>query len=121
MASILMYGRNPSLLEIRARVLRSASYRVKTASCLEDIPQILSEEQIDMVILCHTVSPEDCDRVLALTALSPQTDSLVLTSGSRGCHSQFGFAFDTTDGPAKLVSTIGKLVETASKSHTHFY
>jgi hypothetical protein len=45
--------------------------------------------------------------------------SLMLTAGPEGSHVHIsGAALDTMDGLAKLVSTVGKLVQAASHAHT---
>ena len=117
-----MYGREATLLDTRAKVLETAGHRVRTASSLERLQRLLTIDPPDLLLLCHTLSMEECGRAIALTIPWPRTISLALTTGQRGCHAQMlGAVLDTMDGPAKLISTVGKLVETASLAHTHLY
>ena len=122
MTSIVMYGRDARLLETRAWVLENAGHRVRTVSSLDALERMLPTEQTNLLVLCHTLSMEDCGRAIALTHPWPRTKSLILTAGAKGCHAQImGAALDTMDGPAQLVSTVGKLVHPESQTHAHVY
>jgi CheY-like chemotaxis protein len=122
MTSILMYGRDADVLETRARVLEQAGHRVRTVASLDALERMLSTEQADLLVLCHSISMEECGRSIALTIPWPQTKSLILTAGLKGYYTQIeGPVLDIMDGPANLVSTVGKLVHSESKAHTHIY
>jgi DNA-binding response OmpR family regulator len=122
MTSILIYGRDANLLETRAQVLEQAGHRVRTVASLDALHRMLSTEQADLLILCHSLSMEDCGRSIALTIRWPQTKSLILTVGLKGYDAQIeGLVLDMMNGPTKLVSAVGKLVHPESKAHTHIY
>ena len=122
MTSILMYGRDAHLLETRAWVLEQAGHRVRTALNLDTLKRMLSAEHTDLLVLCHSLSMEECGRSIAFTVPWPRTKSLILTAGPKGCHDQImGAVIDTMDGPAKLVSVVRELVHPESQTHAHVY
>lgn len=110
--SILIYGRVPQLLETRQWVLERAGYRVSTATELSDIAQLVSIEQISLLILCHTLSMEECGRAIALVHTQwPQVGTVVLIAGQTGCRqASSSEVVDAMDGPVKLLNTVAKLV-----------
>jgi hypothetical protein len=110
--SILVYGRDPRLLETRRWVLEHSGARVWMATELSDFDQIAAGKSIDLVILCHSLSMEDCGRALALANTRwPQAQSLVLISEPSDCFPGFsdGVA-DAGRGPAFLLQTVAKLI-----------
>jgi CheY-like chemotaxis protein len=120
--SILIYGRDARLLETRKMVLESAGYRVYLASDLSTADQILPEKQVDLLILCHSLSMEDCGRALALTYHWPMMRSLVLTAGDDGCRENLlSEVILTIDGPPKLVLTVGRLLHVESQTLAHVH
>jgi len=122
MTSILIFGHDALLLETRSRLLEQTGYQVCRVANFDDLERILAAGQIDLLVLCHSLSMEECERSIALTFAWPQMKSLILTAGPKGYADQItGAVLDAMDGPAKLLSTVGKLVESESKAHTHIY
>lgn len=96
-------------------MLNSSGYRSMGAETLKDAAQIILNEPVDVLILCHTISESDCRRALALP-VSATTKVLILNSGPCGhgpklCE-EFAFLnpLDTSDGPGRLISTLDQLV-----------
>jgi len=112
---VLMYGHDPDLLRTRRWVLEKTGYKVVTATDLTEIARLAATRTIDLFVLCHTLTLEECGRALALACTRwPRVQSLVLTSGPMGCLSSISDKFlDTSAGPAMLVQTIGNLVHQA--------
>ena len=110
--SILVYGRDSQLLETRQWVLERAGYRVATVTELSDIAQLVFLEQIRLLILCHTLSIEDCGGAVALVHIRwPQITTVVLIAGQSGCWSASSSeVVDAREGPVKLLNTVAKLV-----------
>jgi hypothetical protein len=107
--SILPFGRNAQLLEPRKMVFEPVGCRVYMATDLSTAKRVLREKQIDILILCHSLSLEERGRALALTYCWPMMRSLVLTAGDDGCPDNLlTEVIDALDGPAKLASTVGK-------------
>lgn len=121
-ASLLIFGRDPRLLETREWVLKAAGHRVWTAANLSDVIDIASREKIDLLILCHTLSIEECRRAHALSYPGfPTMKSLTLTRGESGCQQELlSEVLDAMEGPAKLISKVARLVgaESTARSQT---
>ena len=115
---ILVYGRDPHLLETRRRLLELSGARVGIATDISDIVQLDPAEQIDLIVLCHSLSREQCDRALEIAHRRwPQVQILVLTSGECGCHAEYADQVaDISEGPAYLLNTVANLV----RSQDHY-
>ena len=114
--SILIYGRDRQLLETRQWVLEGAGYRVSKATELAGLAQLVPVEQIDLLILCHTLSQEECGRALAVVSTRwPQVHTLLLHAGRRGSDiGSSGDVVDMREGPAKFLKTVSRLVHQGS-------
>jgi DNA-binding NtrC family response regulator len=78
-AGILIFGHDEMLLRTRSLVLKSAGFRVWTASDATVVVQILDLQQIDIFILCQTLSCRESEAVLAAAHnLRPELKNLVL-------------------------------------------
>lgn len=58
-ALILNVGRDPSLLDTRGMVLRSAGYLVESSASLADAVRRFTANDFDLVILCHSLREEE--------------------------------------------------------------
>ena len=110
--SILVYGRDARLLETRRWVLEQETSRVWTAVTLSQFDLLESDDPIDLLILCHSLSTEDCEPAIALaTARWPGIKILALFAGMKGCHpGSFAGAEDAARGPAHLLKAVAQLV-----------
>jgi hypothetical protein len=118
-ASILIFGRAPQLLETRRLILERAGARVWTAAELSDIKSIAHAVSIDLVILCHSLSMEQCGRALALAStLWPQVKSLNLSSGCCECNPEISErVVDANRGPAHLLDAVANLIGAEQANH----
>jgi hypothetical protein len=100
------------LLDTRRRVLEASGYQVYVATAFPEIERITSINQISLIIICHSVSTEDCERVLHFAnSQLPAIGSLILvTHASNWPVGMRVEVMYVMDGPAKLVSTVGRLV-----------
>ena len=107
-ASVLVFGRDHQLVHTRTLILEKAGFHVHTAASLPDIRQLPSQPAIDVMVLCHSLSPQDCDKALSITRERwPAIQTIALTSGSRDCGSDLTDAvMEATEGPAKLIHVI---------------
>jgi len=114
---VLIYGHDSDLLRSRRWVLEKTGYRVVTTTELTEIGCLAENRAIDLVVLCHTLTLEECGRALALACTRwPSVQSLVLTSAHQGCVSLNANKFlDTSAGPAMLVHMVGNLVHQANQ------
>jgi DNA-binding response OmpR family regulator len=112
--SILIYGRDPVLLETRRLILELSGYSVTIASDLAVVQRTIESQRIDLLLLCHSLSMEECGRAIALSASNPSMKNLVLIAGKTSCHSRIASqVFDSMEGPARLVSAVKALADSA--------
>jgi DNA-binding NtrC family response regulator len=109
-ASVLVFGRDYQLVHTRSLILEKAGFRVRTAASLPDLHQLLAEPTMDVMLLCHSLSTEECDQALALTQQRwPRIHTISLTSGSSGCNSEpIDAVMNAVDGPAKLIQEVSR-------------
>ena len=85
---LVLFGREQHLLEIRRQRLQEAGYQVWMAGQIPDVFTIITEERIDVLVLCHTLYPEEREWAIAFADVqSPPLKSIVITatkSGHRG-------------------------------------
>ena len=121
--SILMYGRDAQLLETRRMVLETSGHKVRTTMDLSEIDRIAAFQNFDLLILCHSLSMEQCGRALALAhSRWPSVESLILTAGAAGCTTPLTErVLDAMQGPAKLISTVGQIAKSEASLPAHAY
>ena len=85
-ASLLLYGRDQSLLHTRKLVLEIGGDNVSITTNASQVRQILNSSSIDLLVLCQTLQVDECDELAQLTRIAwPDTKVLVLEGGRRGC------------------------------------
>ena len=122
--SILLYGHDAHLLELRKWFLHSLGYRVYTAMTVDDFGAIPTDPSISLITLCHTSSQRECEPVV-VSALSRWPGIKVLAL-ARDSHRRIPGVGDVPthlmDAPTHLLSKIGELVGYAgSCPHSHTY
>jgi hypothetical protein len=120
---ILLYGRDTRLLESRQLVLQRAGYEVWIALGLAEIDAISQVEVVDLLILCHTLTVEECGRALFFSQSRwPLMKSLVLSALGSWCEGgEPDQVFDSVQGPAKLVAILSHLFSEERRLHSHLY
>jgi len=121
--SILIYGRDPSLLETRQWVLQSRGYRVLAITNLSALRSVPPPSPA-LLILCHSLSSRECEAATALATFRwPAIKHLVLAAdNSRNPSGILGQLLHTMGGPTNLLSMVGALVgHGGSSSHSHTY
>lgn len=110
--SILIYGRDTRLLETRRWVLERAGYWVSQATELSSLMSLVPLEHVSLLILCHTLSMEECGRALALVQVRwPQVQTVTLIAGDAGCRLTPSSEWvDSREGPKRLVDAIASLI-----------
>jgi hypothetical protein len=78
-ARLLLFGKEPELLETRAKVLRSAGMIADIAVDLDDFEvRITTCDSIyDLVVCCHTVTEAECTEVIAISNRTRTTFTMV--------------------------------------------
>jgi hypothetical protein len=121
---ILLYGRDSRLLETRRLVLEASGYQLLVATKLSEVEQIVSIHLVHLIIICHTISLEECGRALGLTSSQqPAIRSLILISDTPSYPSAADEeVLYAMEGPAKLVLRVASLVgHPNSTTHSHTY
>lgn len=109
--SILVYGRDASLLRTRGWVLEKAGFQVVQVQTIADIDRIKAV-QPSLVILCHTLSAEQRQCALVtFESLWPGVKKLFMTAnivfGSNDRSTQTVSAFE---GPRALIEVARKML-----------
>ena len=111
-SSILVYGRDWNLLQTRCWILERAGFRVTAAMDLREITRRLSAEEVDLIVLCHTLSlTEYQDALTAARFLKPRLKSLRMAPSNFACSvGPEDFTVNTFDGPGALVAAAKELL-----------
>jgi DNA-binding response OmpR family regulator len=82
-SKILAFGHDTTLLQTRELILQHDGFDVVTASEYAEASRILSEQPVDLVLLCHTVREAERQSMLSLAhAVRPDAQVLVLVRAS---------------------------------------
>ncbi len=110
-SSILVYGRDQRLLETRSWVLEQAGFHVQTAMALGEAEQVMGNEPVEVVVLCHTLSSSE--RVEALAAarrLRPGVQRMVMTADALTLPEDGQEeTLSVYDGPRQLIRSVQQL------------
>lgn len=106
--SILVYARDPSLLQTRSWLLERAGFEVYRAKELSEAEWIASNQPIDLLILCHSLHPEDCQSILqAVDNLRPEMKKLLVTAHTDVCtEGRAEPQLSAFAGPRALIATV---------------
>jgi DNA-binding response OmpR family regulator len=110
---VLLFGNDAHLLETRRWVLESADCRVYAASNFLALNQILGDRPIDLLILCHTLTSEECDRAESIArTYTRKTRVLVLTASNFvSCEKRADAVVNAYEGPKTLLETVDHLLD----------
>jgi hypothetical protein len=107
---VLCLGSDQRLLEIRGRVL-ATHYGAVSLGNIEELDALPATKQFDVVVLCHSLSSEQCD--MATTIVRERWPKAKIVALSRE-GSSFLTAADQTirslDGPSVLLQAIDGLL-----------
>jgi DNA-binding response OmpR family regulator len=118
--SILIYGRDPDLLVTRQLVLQACGYRVCVTSDIKSILKDIELCNVDLLILCHSLSMEECGRMIALTSsLWPAVKILILKAVAASSNTQMlEDVIETMDETSNLIPLADRTVH-HERNHTH--
>jgi hypothetical protein len=108
---ILAYGNDPILLTSRRLVLEQAGYRVFTTLEFSDAMLVLLNQQIEILLLCHSLHDDDRRGILETARAITQDVKFVLLQYD-GCAFPMEDAelVEGLEGPNTLLRAIGKLL-----------
>jgi DNA-binding response OmpR family regulator len=108
-STVLMYGTDAFLLETRRLVVASAGYRVSCVLGLPDLEHVLEIRHPDLVILCHSLSPDLQEQACRLVRrISPESRIILLSTFSRNAP-RAASVVNCFDGPERLISAMAEL------------
>jgi len=122
--SIVMYGHDARLLETRKWVLHGLGYPVQTVLRLSDLNRIPATPPVALLVLCHTLSPKECqDAIARASSRWPGIKKLALVrDSSKATSDVVSKVLQTMDIPARLLTTVRELVGCVSSStYSHTY
>lgn len=109
---ILLYGRDQHLLETRRWVLERFGCSIRMVGTIPALIETISACRVDIMILCHSLTTEECERALEeARAHVPEIKTVVLTANNTDCSR--GVAddvLDSGDGPQALVEAVQALM-----------
>ena len=110
---ILLCGTDPLLLSTRGNVLRSVGYEVLTVLGPEKIESTLQTHTVDALVLCHTLTAEEQQALLAaLHRHSPEAKTVIMKKMTRqGISAIPDAVVSTGGGPEALIQTLGRLLD----------
>ena len=111
-ACVLIYGKEPSLLETRRQILRQGGFEVVAVSQFSEFAE-LPAQAFRVLVLCHTLSPkEQQEAIAAIHRANPVLQTIIMTAYapefSAEATSRFLSAYD---GPEALILRVRKAVE----------
>jgi PleD family two-component response regulator len=122
--SILLYGPDQHKLEARQRVLNAIGHQVRIATNLLEVHKIVSNvPRLDLLVLSHSFSKQECGRATALThSRWPSTRTCVLSAANSKSSAEVTVdVMEALRGPARLGSQLEMLVAGESSSCSHLY
>ncbi len=109
---IVVYGHDQSLLDTRTWVLQGAGYQVAQASHLSELQQVAGERAVALVVLCHTLTQQECDDTRASLCGQRSGIKRLLITANRPLSAQAldEPAISAFDGPRALIDMVGKVL-----------
>jgi len=109
--AVLCYGHDELLLHTRRLILREY-FQVSVTTSIEATAALARLEQMDLVLLCHSLSEEECDQMIELVGeLWPQAKVLVLTAPDLGRATSLPHEeFAALDGPYSLMRKMREML-----------
>ena len=108
---ILVYGRDPSLLETRQLVLQTIGGTVEATTELEQAKRMLGDGSLDLLVLCYTLSLEDRNAILnSVEQLSPDLKVLILSADGPPSNQTVDGDFSIFSGPGAFKSKVLRML-----------
>jgi hypothetical protein len=112
---LLCYGHDEMLLYTRKCILER-DYSVAICGGLARLGEILRQGPVHVVVLCHSVSDAECEKVMELSrAAWPTVKILVLqVGGHEECSLHSDKTMESLEGPPALLYKVHSMLGTAS-------
>jgi hypothetical protein len=108
---VLCYGHDETLLHTRELIL-SREFSVEACRDLAGLSDSISRGPVDLVLICQSVSQEECDEVIERVRVeSPESKVLVLHESTPGaCSVHSDATMEHLEGPPELLHKIHSLL-----------
>lgn len=114
---VLMVGRDKTLAETRSKVLQQAGYTVQCVFSLTQAVDKFLAGDFDLVLLCHSVSAEDRERLTLRLREHTSRTPIITVAAFMGQRDPFADATIDND-PGELITGIQEIVRrTGNGSH----
>lgn len=114
-ALVLSVGLDVRILDTRELILRSAGYSVVSATSIKEAVFLFKDGGFDVIVLCHTLSAKDCERLTGAVRASGSRIPIVCVSDST-LDNHNSFADATID---KTPAAFLKAIEDVLRNHAH--
>jgi DNA-binding response OmpR family regulator len=116
-SKILTYGNDPVLLTTRRLVLEKAGYRVFTTLEFSDAMLVLLNQQIDVLLLCHSLHDDERRGILETAhAITQDVKCVILHYDGLAVPMENAEVVEGLEGPNTLLRAIGKLLTHKAES-----
>ena len=113
-ADILLYGSDARLLQTRLLILQAAGFAVSLVQSLKDAKQTLAGDAPKVLVLCHTLLPDERTTLLKLAHARPQVRTLLLEGvGHADLIGERDEVLPRYRGPKELVKAVTRLAALA--------
>jgi DNA-binding NarL/FixJ family response regulator len=111
-ACVLIYGKEPSLLETRRQILRQGGFEVVAVSKSSEFAE-LPAQAFHVLVLCHTLNPkEQQEAIAAIQRANPVLQTIIMTAYAPEFKAEATSRFlSAYDGPEALILWVRKAVE----------
>jgi DNA-binding response OmpR family regulator len=112
---ILIYGNDSLLLMTRRLILEKEGYRAFTTLELSDAIQLIMTQQLDVLVLCQSLTVEECDDVLGTVREVAPTLKIIIIGhdGSVRPNKEQEQTLQPLQGPGSLLAAVHKMVGAA--------
>jgi hypothetical protein len=113
---ILIFGRDSTLLETRGWLLERTGALILSATSLLETEGIAAQYNISVLVICHSVSQDDCEHLLtAMNRIQPKVKKLLMTANtSLGPLGQEEQTLSAFAGPAALLDRVHAMLPSDS-------
>jgi DNA-binding response OmpR family regulator len=109
--AILIVGRDQILLETRKQILEKAGYSVATAGSTMETEDILQNQPVNLLMLCHTLHSGQCNEVVASAKqANSKVIIVVLTAASRPCVEDADMVVHQMSTPQRLLDLVREVL-----------
>ena len=115
-SSVLSLSHDPALLRTRMLLLQRAGCKVSCASNLQDFQTCILSQQFDLIMICQSMSAEECDAATRLAReFAPTARVLLMFTRIGKCvPEQADVMLDAHAGPRVLVETAQRMLSSAA-------